>query len=159
MNTPNTLQYERAPAGSPDKYRLTEDAHFVWTDCPKWIWELLAGNGAVRLDGGYVVAYVTHGGKRELQACIFRGFYFAISVAPSFAASLPAACLHDWLYANADALAAKWGCPVRTVLHIADHWFLANMRATGFFLKRTYFSAVRMLGYFFNRLCKTSKDA
>lgn len=150
MSEINTLSYEAAPPGSPDKFRLTEDAHSVWSGVPRWIWEIVVRK-AVRLDTGYVVAYLCEG-KRELHACIFRGFYFAISVAPSFRRSLPAAVFHDWLYANAASLAAAWGCPRRTVLHLADHWFLALMRASGFLLKRTYFCAVRICGFAFNSL-------
>lgn len=150
MSEANTLSYEVAPPNSPDKFRLTADSHFKWTGCPRWIWNIVASR-CIRLDTGYVVAYMAEG-KRVLHACIFKGFYFAISVAPSFLRSLPAACLHDWIYANAAALAAAWGCSVRTVLCIADHWFLALMRATGFLLKRTYFCAVRICGYAFNVL-------
>jgi hypothetical protein len=151
----NVLKYEAAPPGSPDKYRLTEDAHFFWENCPRWIYEIVRRK-AVRLDSGYVAAFMQDG-KRIVSACVFKGFYFAISVARSFPRALPAGCLHDWIYANAAALAAAWGCSVRTVLHIADHWFLALMRATGFLLKRSYFIAVRMLGYTFNRLFARAK--
>ena len=157
MTEPDTLKYEKAPPGSPDRFRLTEAAHFKWANPPAWIWGIIAGAGGIRLDNGYLVSYTNKDGKRELCACVFRGFYFAISVAPSFARALPAGCLHDWLYAHADELALHWGCPARTVLHIADHWFLANMRATNFLFKRSYFTAVRMLGYWFNRLFAKEK--
>jgi hypothetical protein len=153
-----TLQYEKAPPGSPDKYVLTADAHFVWTDPPAWIHALAAAH-LVAIDSGYVVAYVKLSGRREIAACVYRGFFFAISVAPSFPRALPAGCLHDWMYQEAARIAAHWGCEVRDVLHAADHWFLALMRTTGFGLSRTYFVAVRMLGYWFNKLCAGRKTA
>lgn len=144
------IAYELAPPGSPDKFRLTADAHFKWVGCPRWIWDIVSVR-CVRLDTGYIVAYMEEG-RRVLHACIFAGFYFAVSVAPSFKRALGAACLHDWIYANAAALAAAWGASVRTVLHIADHFFLALMRASGFLLARSYFCGVRMFGYWFHSL-------
>lgn len=144
------FRYEKAPPGSPDRFRLTDDTHFRWTGCPRRFWDLAARRG-VRTDTGYVVAYVKDG-RRVLHACVFKGFYFAVSVAPSFRRSLPAACLHDWLYANSEKLSSAWGCTRRETLRLADHWFLALMRFTGFFLKRTYFIFVRLCGHAFNTL-------
>lgn len=151
------ISYELAPPGSPDKFRLTADAHFIWSSCPRWIWALVAKR-CVRLDSGYIVAYMEEG-RRVLHACIFTGFYFAVSVAPSYKRAIGPACLHDWIYANASALASAWGARVRTVLHIADHFFLALMRATGFLLARSYFCGVRMLGYWFHTLFGKTENA
>lgn len=152
MSKPATFAYEVAPHGSPDKFRLTADAHSKWVNPPRWIFDIVARR-CVRLDNGFIVAYFDQG-RRVLHACIFRGFYFAVSVAPNFERARGPSAFHDFLYANAEALAAAWRVPVRTVLHIADHWFLALMRFTGFALKRTYFCAVRMLGFWFHSLFK-----
>lgn len=150
MSKSPAFSYEAAPPGSPDKFRLTADAHSKWTGCPRWIYDLVARK-CVRLDTGYVVAYMEKG-KLTLHACVFKGFYFAVSVAPNFERARGPACFHDWLYANAEALAAAWSCAPRDVTHLADHWFLALMTFTGFGLRRTYFCAVRMLGYGFHQL-------
>lgn len=156
MSKPNTFLYEVAPPGSPDKFRLTEDAHSVWKNPPRWIFVIVARRG-VRLDNGYVVAYYENG-WRMLHCCISKGFYFSVSAAPDFKRALGPAAFHDFLYENSEALAAAWGVPVRTVLHIADHWFLALMRFTGFALKRTYFCAVRVLGFWFHNLFKKDRQ-
>jgi hypothetical protein len=152
---PDTLKYSRAPEGCPDKYVLDEDACFDWRDPPRWIFELVSRR-PVFLSSGYLHA-MTHDGVRYLHARLYKGWFFSVSVAPSFPRALPAACLHDWIYKFAKELAAAWGCTVRDVTHLADHWFLALMRATGFLLKRTYFCAVRMLGYTFTRLFGAAK--
>ncbi len=150
MNTPNTLKYSVAPEGSPDRFVLDEDAVFEWRSPPRWIYALVSRR-SVFLPSGYIHAFAFNG-KRYLHVRLYAGWFFAVSVAPSFARALPAACLHDWLYKFAADFARCWGCPVRTVTHLADHWFLSLMRATGFLLKRTYFLAVRILGYAFTRL-------
>jgi len=80
------------------------------------------------------------------------GWCFDVSAAPSFKRARPAAAVHDWIYLHAAALAALAGVSVRRVLHVADRWFLAQMRAEGFLLARTYFIGVRIFGYWFWRL-------
>jgi len=41
------------------------------------------------------------------------------------------------------------------VLRLFDHWFLAQMTASQFLLRRTYFAAVRTFGYAFNSLFRS----
>lgn len=149
MTELNTLKYELAPPGSPDKYRLTENAVFNWVGVPKGLYNLV--KRGVKVRDGYIQPYLDKQGRRCLCAVVNAGFYFAVSVAPSFRRALGAACLHDFIYANVEHFAIGWDCLMREVLHLADHWFLANMRAAGFFLKRSYFIGVRTFGYAFNR--------
>jgi hypothetical protein len=144
------FSYEVAPPGSPDKFRLTADFITCWVNPPRWIFNIVSRR-CVRLDDGYVVAFADTR-ERCIQACIFRGFYFAVSVAPNFERARGPSVMHDWLYANSEALAARWNCDPADVLHIADHWFLALMRFTGFLLKRSYFAGVRVFGRLFRRL-------
>lgn len=158
MKKLNEIAYEVCPPGSPDKFRLTEDAVFKWTGCPRWIWEIVTENLAVT-GGGYVIGYRNTKKQMELAAKVPKGFYFAVSVAPNFRRARGGACLHDFMYENAAFLAEIWDVPRRTVLHIADHWFLANMRAADFLLKRTYFVGVRVFGFWFNSLFGGKKRA
>ncbi len=152
MSTPNNpLPYERAAEGAEDKYRLTLDTTFYWHRPPRWVARLIGHSGFVCGDG-WLRLIVEGDGSALLALTVFAGFHFAVSVAPSFARALAGACLHDFLYKHAAQIAAHYGCTIRKVLHLADHWFLAQMRASGFALKRTYFAAVRLLGYPFNRL-------
>lgn len=149
------FSYMAAGPGAPDKFVLVKNFNARWVGVPKWIWDIVARK-PVRLDSGFIVAFMEDG-VRVIHVRIFAGHYFAVSVAPSFERAKGPACLHDWIYANSAALAAAWGCPVRVVLHLGDHFFLALMRFTGFGLKRTYFCGVRVLGYGFNRLCNLFK--
>lgn len=150
------ISYELAPPGSPDKYVLTEDASFIWTDAPEWIWDIVAKRFYLNPKTGRIIAYMS-GGRRVISACVYAGFFFAVSVAPSFKRALGAACLHDWIYSESEKIAKTWGVSTRDVLHIADHFFLALMRATGFLLARGYFCGVRMLGYGFHKLFGSSE--
>lgn len=157
QNTP-PLAYEPAPFGSPDRFRLTADTHFTWHACPARFWDLAQRRCLMLDDGGYCVAFASGDRKLELQVRVPAGFFFAVSVAPNFKRALPAALLHDYLYSHADELASAWGCPRREVLRLADHWFLALMRFSGFFFKRTYFIYVRIFGYAFNTLFGARHD-
>jgi hypothetical protein len=156
MRSPNDtlppLPYERAPEGAEDKWRLTRDVTFRWSRPPKWILKSLSGGGLFLCDEGILHLRLDPDGTIALLLTVYAGFCFSVSVAPDFARALAAACLHDWLYKHAEAWAANCGISVRKALHIADHWFLAQMRASGFLLKRTYFCAVRIFGYAFNSL-------
>lgn len=145
------LPYERAPHGSEDKYRLTRDVTFRWRKPPKWVCRALAGKSFLCLEG-WLRLSSDPDGVPVLLLSVFAGFCFAVSVAPNFGRALAAACLHDFIYKYAARIAAVFGLKVRTVLHLADHWFLAQMRASGFLLKRSYFLGVRMCGYWFSRL-------
>lgn len=144
------FSYEPAPPGSPDKFRLTADFVTSWRNPPPWVFRLVSRR-CIRVDTGYVVAYAD-GKDRHVQACIFRGFYFAVSVAPNFERARGPSVLHDWLYANSEILASRWSCQPADVLHLADHWFLALMRFTGFLFKRSYFCGVRVFGRWFRAL-------
>jgi hypothetical protein len=150
------LPYERAPHGSEDKYRLTRYVTFRWRNPPKWTRRALAGKPVLCPEGLLRLSSDPEGAP-VLLLSVFAGFCFAVSVAPNFARALAAACLHDFLYKYAALIAAVCGLKVRSVLHIADHWFLAQMRASGFLLKRSYFIGVRMCGYWFSRLTQTTK--
>lgn len=156
MSSPE-IEYARAPAGSPDNYVLTEDAVYVWVKVPRWIWSIVVAQGAVFSDG-HITAYMSPEAQCALTASVYKGFFFDVSVAPSFKGAMGGANLHDFIYGHSEALAKLWNCTVRDVLAIADHWFLANMRASDFLLARTYFSAVRVLGYGFHRLSSLFKS-
>lgn len=152
MSTPNNpLPYARAPHGAEDKYYLTTDTTFYWHRPPRWVARLIGHSGFI-CGEGWLRLIVPGDGSALLALTVFAGFHFAVSAAPNFTRALAGACLHDFLYKHADAIAAHYSTSVRRVLHLADHWFLAQMRASGFALKRTYFAAVRILGYPFNRL-------
>jgi hypothetical protein len=144
---PLPLPYERAPKGSPDTYRLTRSVAFHWDNPPARFASLV--KVPVSLGHGSMARF---GSRLTLR--LSKGLCFDVSVAPSAEAALPGAAPHDWLYAHADGLARAWGCPVRDVLRLADHWFLAVMRHTRFTFKRTYFLGVTLFGYWFNRLGK-----
>ena len=155
MSNNTEFKYEVAPPGSPDTFRLTQDVVYTWKNPPLWIWKIVM-RGEIMLPDGYLFAFISMG-NLFIAARVYSGFYFAVSVAPNFPKAIGPASLHDWIYKNAEAIAAEWGCSVRTVLHIADHWFLALMRFTGFGLGRTYFCGVRMVGYLFHRLFSKDK--
>ena len=145
MRSPDPFPIERAPASAPDRWRLTRPVRFVWRRPPAWVLRSLPAYaslswGCLRVSGGMVTLRIS------------RGWCFDVSAVPSFRRALPAAAVHDWIYAHAVQLAALAGVNVRTVLHVADRWFLAQMSASGFLLARTYFVGVRVFGYWFWRL-------
>jgi hypothetical protein len=146
--------YEKAPAGSEDKFMLSRDVTYTWKKCPKWIYDALSKKEQSFVCEEGVIFPVLHSTVYELCLKIWKGFCFSVSVAPDFEGTMSGSSLHDFGYKHADEIAAFYGIPVRTVLHIMDHWFLANMRASDFLCARTYFLAVRALGYSFNRLFK-----
>lgn len=155
---PNQIAYEVCPPGAPDKFRLTADAVFLWEGCPEWIFKIVTDHLA-SVDRGYIVGYREAERGRVVCARVPAGYYFAVSVAPNFRAARPAACLHDWIYEHSALLSEIWRVPSRVVLHIADRWFLANLRAADFLLARTYFVAVRVFGYGFHTLFGGKKRA
>ena len=145
MKSAEPFPMERAPASAPDRWRLTRPVRFVWRRPPAWVLRSLPAYaslswGCLRVSGGMVTLRIS------------RGWCFDVSAVPSFRRALPAAAVHDWIYAHAVQLAALAGVNVRTVLHVADRWFLAQMSASGFLLARTYFVGVRIFGYWFWRL-------
>lgn len=151
------LPYERAPDGAEDKYRLTREVTFRWRGPGSWIVNALAGKGFFICPEGCLRLGYEADGTPVLLLTVVRHFCFSVSVAPDFYRALAGACLHDFIYKHSRAIAAVFGLKVRTVLHIADRWFLAQMRASGFGLKRTYFCFVRVFGYSFNRLFSKSE--
>jgi hypothetical protein len=149
------FHYEKAPAGSEDKFRLTRDVTFTWKDCPKWVYEALCLRPLPVFTCEEGMIFPTESSLLyQINLKVFKGFCFSVSVAPDFDSTMAGSCQHDFMYKHVDAIAAFYGIPVRTVLHIADHWFLANLRAADFLCARTYFLAVRTLGYSFNRMFK-----
>jgi hypothetical protein len=145
--------YELAPKGSEDKFCLTSDITFAWRKCPKWVYHALNSPQSFLCWQG-IIQHALFELDYTVMLKVFKGFCFSVSVAPDFESTMAGSCQHDFMYKHADAIAAHYGIPVRTVLHIADHWFLANLRAADFLCARTYFLAVRALGYSFNRLFK-----
>ena len=97
-------------------------------------------------------------GVPVIALTVFAWFCFSVSCAPDFGRALAGACLHDFLYKYAAQIAASLNVSRRSVLRLADHWFLAQMRASGFLLKRTYFCAVRVFGHAFNSLFSRSPN-
>ena len=144
--------YERAPKGAPDNYVLTRPVRFRWAKPPQWALSLF-GNGR---------EYASTSGRLfpvdGIPPCVIldieAGFHFDVSLAPSFKNAMAGACLHDFLYERSEAIAKAIGCAVRDVLAMADKWFLSQMHADGFLLKKTYYAAVRTFGYAFNRLMR-----
>jgi len=155
MKLPNDW-YAKAPAGSPDTYVTTRKVTFSWTNPPEWIYEIISKADYSDEHGSLYAA--PHAVVPTLICCIAPGFFFDVSVIGGNMKTLPAALPHDRIYAAAKKIAAFYGISRRTVLHIADHWFLATLRMSGFMFKRAYFCAVRAFGYAFNSLfAKESK--
>lgn len=154
LNKLPPLPYELAPDGAEDSYWLTRDVTFRWRNPPKWCVRVFATGGHFINIEGHLRLERDPDGTPVLVLIVRRGFCFAVSVAPNFTRALAAACLHDWIYKHADEMefSAAFQVSSRTLLAIADHWFLAQMRASGFLLKRTYFCAVRLFGYGFHCL-------
>jgi len=151
----NDLPYELAPSGSPDKYVLTKDVFFKWKNPPDWIMKVfMSGYRDCIIAKGYLWRSHEFNG---MVCKINAGHFFSVSVAPDTEKTMGGSCLHDFLYENAAEFAKFYGISVRLFLHIADHWFLANLRASDFLFARTYFIGVRAFGYGFNRLFKFNK--
>ena len=145
MRSAEPFPMERAPASAPDRWRLTRPVRFVWQRPPAWVLRSLPE--LVNLSYGFLCV---SGDTVTLR--LRRGWCFDVSAVPSFRRAMPAAAVHDWIYAHAEQLAVFAGVSVRLILHVADRWFLAQMSASGFLLARTYFIGVRIFGYWFWRL-------
>jgi hypothetical protein len=154
MKLPNDW-YEKAPAGSPDTYVTTRKVTFSWANPPAWIHEIIAKADYSDAFGSIYAA--PHAAVPTLICCIDKGFFFDVSVIGGTKRSLVGGLPHDRIYAAASAIAEFYGISRRKVLHIADHWFLAALRMSGFKFKRTYFIAVRTLGYAFNSMFSKDK--
>lgn len=152
MSQPSSDWYVKAPAGSPDKYVTTRKVRFTWRNPPKWIYAIMSRADFYHKDGSFYADQ--NAAEPTLICCIGPGFYFDVSVIGGNSKTLPGALPHDLIYSLVDAMAAFYNVDVRTILHIADHWFLATLRMSGWMFSRTYFAAVRMFGYPFNRLGK-----
>jgi hypothetical protein len=153
------LPYERAPDGAPDRYRLTRDTAFRWRGPPARVVGAFAVGETFACTDGWLRAGRDPDGAPVLALTVRRGFHFSVTAAPDFPRALAAACAHDWLYAHARDASGFFGMSRRRFLHAADHWFLAQMRASGFLLRRTYFVAARVFGYWFNTLAGLRGDA
>ena len=141
--------YAKAPKGAPDNYVLTSPVRFTWSDPPGWALALL-GARTVIAGGGALSA--VDGEPPRIMLDIAAGHHFDVSVAPSFKRAMAGACLHDFLYEHSKEISRALGCTARDVLALADSWFLSQMHADGFLLKRTYYAAARTFGYAFHRL-------
>lgn len=155
MPTDNKPWYIKAAPGSPDTYVTMRKVTFSWVNPPKWIYDIIARidytdeHGSIYAD--------PHAAVPTLICCISVGFYFDVSVVGGNSKTLPGALPHDRIYEASEKIAAFYNIPVRTVLHIADHWFLATLRMSKWLLPRTYFLAVRTFGYAFNSMMGAAK--
>lgn len=155
--TPVPFPHRRAPACAPDRWVTTADVEFDWRPNPgSAILDHMSDCVIVlREDNGRVagiLAVSTIDGRASIGLTLAAPFYFAVSVAPNFSRARPAAAMHDCLYSHAREIARVTGLSRRRVLHIADRWFFAQLDASGFLLKRTYFIGVRIFGYWFNTI-------
>lgn len=153
----DTTWYEKAPPGSPDNYVTTRMVTQRWANPPKWIYAIISAKTPF-LCKTFSLGADPDAIEPTLVMRMFAGIFFDVSVIGGNSKTLPAALPHDSLYAMVKELAAYYGQSIRTILHIADHWFLATMRMTGWTFSRSYFAAVRMFGYQFNRLGQKNKD-
>lgn len=96
MSEPAKLAYERAPDGSPDKFRLTEPALFTWRNPPAWVWALC--KVPVHTPDGAIQRTLGADGVREIQLYIYEGFFFAVSIAPNVKGAVEGSCPHDLVY-------------------------------------------------------------
>lgn len=151
MNPPNDF-YIKAPPGSPDTYVTTRTVEFQWMGAPDWIKKII-GSGVYSDSTGSL----WQDPVGNLWCRIRKGFYFDVSVIGGNKKTLPAALPHDWMYAHVIDLSAQFGISRRKMLHIADHWFLATLRMSGWMFPRTYFLAVRTFGYAFNSMFSKDK--
>lgn len=141
------LNYETAPAGSPDKLRLTQPTTFFWENPPEWVVALArrhfnAANGTLWYSDS----------DRTVRLFIRAGFFFAVSVAPNADEAESGAAVHDWIYEHSEMMASEWKVSERKVLKFADHWFLALMRHEKFAFSSAYFLGVSVFGYAFHTL-------
>ena len=147
--------YLKAPAGSPDTYVTTRDVTFSWVNPPKWIYDIIAKADFYHANGSIYAA--RKAAAPTLICCVKQGFFFNVSFIGGTEKSLIGALPHDLIYLLAKSMAAVYGVSVRTIMHIADHWFLATLRMSKFLLPRTYFIAVRTFGYGFSSLFGANK--
>jgi hypothetical protein len=147
--------YEKALPGSPDTYVTTRKVTFAWANPPKWIYDIIAKADYSDTYGSIYAA--PHSAVPTLICCIDKGFFFDVSVIGGTKRSIPGALPHDRIYVTATSIARFYGISVRKVLHIADHWFLATLRMSGFMFKRTYFTFVRAFGYGFSSIFGANK--
>jgi hypothetical protein len=141
--------YAPAPKGSPDKYATTKPVRFVWIDPPDWAWEM--AKEQVQDNDGMIRRCDT-APRRCIEVLIRAGFFFAVSVAPDFEAAMNGACPHDWIYAAIAKIALAWQVPMKDVAHLANRFFLAQLTASKFRLKYTYYYATELFGYAYNRI-------
>jgi hypothetical protein len=146
----DTFPYGRAPDGSPDRYRILARVTHTWEDVPERFFPLVGVR--INFADGSIWRSVGEDGRRRIHVEIIPPFFFSVSVAPDSPEATVPASLHDWIYSHAGAIAKYWNVPVRSVLRLADHWFLALMRHTRFRFRRSYFLGVRWFGFWFNRL-------
>lgn len=144
--------YIKAPACSPDTYVTTRTVEFKWSNAPDWITDVI--RGSVYSDSTGSLWQEPTG---DLWCRIRKGFFFDVSFVGGNKKTLPAALPHDWMYAHVADLSAHFGISRREMLHIADHWFLATLRMSGWIFPRTFFIAVRSLGYAFNSMFSKDK--
>ena len=158
MSTPSHADWFIAsPKGSPDKYITTKAMRFVWWNPPQWAWDM--AKEQVQDNDGMIRRCETSP-RRCIEVLIRSGFFFSVSVAPDFAAAMNGACPHDWLFAAVSKIAIAWGVPMADVIHLANRFFLAQLTASKFQLKYTYYYGVEIFGYAYNRLgaaCRKSK--
>lgn len=147
--------YVKAPAGSPDTYVTTRDVTFSWVNPPAWIYAIIEKADFFHENGSIYAA--RKAAVPTLICCVKQTFFFNVSFVGGTEKSLVGALPHDLFYLLSKMLAAFYGVSVRTILHIADHWFLATLRMSKWLLPRTYFLTVRTFGYAFNSLMGASK--
>jgi len=123
---------------------------FCWRRVPRRIVRRVPIGATYIGEAGRLIRSIDAQGVPMLVLDVNLPFFFSVSVAPSFSRARPAAVLHDFLYAHAAYLELAIGVSRREVLHLADRWFFAQMDASGFLLKRTYFIAVRLFGYWWH---------
>gem|GEM_PF-2676073 len=145
-----TFPYERAPSNAKDIFWTTDYATIYWTNPPDWAWQSV--RSSVRTEDGVIWRESTMAGECRICVCLDPHFAFSVSVAPDVPSATVPSSVHDWIYGHADKLSVAWCCSIKSVLRLADHWFLALMRTTRFPFKRTYFLGVSLFGYAFNRL-------
>ncbi len=138
-----------APKGSPDKYVTTKSMRFVWWNPPQWAWDM-AKEQAQDSDG--MIRRCDIAPRRCIEVLIRAGYFFSVSVAPDFAAAMNGACPHDWIFEAVAKLAIVWGVPMASVLHFGNRFFLAQLTASKFYLKYTYYYGVEIFGYAYNRI-------
>lgn len=141
--------YEPAPKGSADNYRTTCRVRISWRNAPARFVRRVSC--PVKLPDGFLYLDKT-GPAPVIRMEVDKHVCFDVSVAPSCPKAMPGACAHDQLYKYSELLARHWGCTVRQVLELADHWFLALMRGEQFALSRAYFTGVSLFGYWFHKL-------